>query len=76
MAFPTAVNGQVTDAVTQSNVKVIGEAPAQALSSVHQSLAHSTAIAMENAVTQEQQGTALANAAVTQCVSNLQPAKD
>ncbi len=28
MSFPTAVNNQITDAVTQSNVKVIGEAPA------------------------------------------------
>ena len=27
MSFPTAVNNQITDAVTQSNVKVIGEAP-------------------------------------------------
>ncbi|AUN28821.1 hypothetical protein C0V82_00010 [Niveispirillum cyanobacteriorum] len=26
MAFPTAVNGQITDAVTQANVKVTGEA--------------------------------------------------
>ncbi len=28
MAIPTAVNGQITDAVTQSNVKVVGDAPA------------------------------------------------
>ena len=28
MSFPTAVNDQITDAVTQSNVKVVGEAPA------------------------------------------------
>lgn len=28
MAFPTAVNSQITDAVTQSNVEVVGEAPA------------------------------------------------
>ena len=27
MAFPTAVNDQITDAVTHSNIKVIGEAP-------------------------------------------------
>lgn len=27
MAYPTAVNSQITDAVTQSNVKVTGEAP-------------------------------------------------
>ena len=27
MAFPTAVNSQITDAVTQTNVKVLGDAP-------------------------------------------------
>ena len=31
MAFPTAVNSQITDAVTQANVKVLGDAPAQAM---------------------------------------------
>ncbi|MGF7178414.1 RebB family R body protein [Azospirillum doebereinerae] len=31
MAYPTQVNSQITDAVTQTNVKVIGEAPAMAL---------------------------------------------
>lgn len=74
MAIPTAVNGQITDAVTQSNVKVLGEAPALALSSVYQSLTHSTGIAMENAVAQQQQAAVIAGAALTQCVSSLQPA--
>lgn len=32
MAFPTAVNSQITDAVTQSNVKVVGEDLAKARS--------------------------------------------
>ena len=31
MADPTAVNAQITDVVTQTNVKVVAEAPAQAL---------------------------------------------
>lgn len=30
MAFPTAVNSQITDAVTQTNVKVVAEDPAKA----------------------------------------------
>ena len=30
MAYPTAVNDQITDAVTQTNVKITGENPAQA----------------------------------------------
>ncbi|HHN3531815.1 TPA: RebB family R body protein, partial [Pseudomonas aeruginosa] len=35
MSFPTAVNDQITDAVTQSNVKVVGEAPAMALGTIY-----------------------------------------
>ena len=54
MAFPTAVNDQITDAVTQSNVKVLGDAPAQAMSSFYQATAQATANAAQNAVTQQQ----------------------
>ncbi|MCE1185372.1 MAG: RebB family R body protein, partial [Rhodocyclales bacterium] len=31
MSFPTTVNDQITDAVTQANVKVLAEAPAMAM---------------------------------------------
>lgn len=37
MAFPS--NDQITDAVTQTNVKVLGDAPALALGSLYQSVA-------------------------------------
>ena len=40
MAIPTPINGQITDAVTQANVKVLGDAPAQATSMLYQSLSH------------------------------------
>ncbi len=60
MAFPTAVNDQITDAVTQSNVKVIGEAPAMAMGSIYQTMAHSTGILFENAVSAQQQQNVLA----------------
>ncbi len=50
MAFPTSVNNQITDAVTQSNVKVVGEAPAMAIGSLYQTMAHSTGILFENAI--------------------------
>ncbi|HCW69639.1 MAG TPA: RebB like protein, partial [Thalassospira lucentensis] len=43
------VNPQVTDAVTQTNVKVLGESPAQAVSMALQSHSHATGLAMENA---------------------------
>ncbi len=60
MAFPTAVNDQITDAVTQSNVKVIGEAPAMAMGTIYQTMSHSTGILFENAVSSQQQGNTLA----------------
>lgn len=43
------VNAQITDAVTQTNVKVLGEGPAQAVSMALQSHSHATGLAMENA---------------------------
>ena len=49
------MNPQVTDAVTQSNVKVLGEAPAEAVAVATQALAHAVSLAMENA-TQTQGG--------------------
>jgi hypothetical protein len=54
MAQETLVNGQITDAVTQTNVKVLGEAPAQSMALVYQTMAHSISLAMENA--QQAQG--------------------
>ena len=54
MADNTPVNSQITDAVTQANVKVLGEAPAQSMAMVYQTMAHSISLAMENA--QQAQG--------------------
>ncbi|MEJ8674059.1 RebB family R body protein [Chromobacterium amazonense] len=64
MAFPTAVNDQITDAVTQANVKVVGDAPAVAIGNLYQSLAHSAGILYENAVSSQQQ-LAIADQAAT-----------
>lgn len=50
MANDTAVNSQITDAITQTNVKVLGEAPAQAMALVYQTMAHSISLAMQNAM--------------------------
>ena len=46
----TTVNSSVTDAVTQTNVKRVGESPAEAISVEVQAMSHSTSLAMENAV--------------------------
>ena len=46
----TPVNSQITDAVTQTNVSVVGEAPAQSMAMVYQSMAHATSLLMQNSV--------------------------
>lgn len=71
MAFPTAVNDEITDAVTQSNVKVVGEAPALAMGSIYQTMAHSTGILFENAIASQQQQGTLALAASNQGVLQI-----
>ena len=65
------VNPQITDAVTQSNVKVVGEAPAMAMGTLYQSMAHSTGIMFENAVNTQNQQNILAQAATTQGVMQI-----
>ncbi|MDH6250306.1 hypothetical protein M2347_000033 [Chryseobacterium sp. H1D6B] len=65
------VNPQITDAVTQSNVKVVGEAPAVALGNVYQAAAHSTGIMFENAVNSQNQQNILGQAATNQGVMQI-----
>ncbi len=65
------VNEQITDAVTQSNVKVVGESPAMALGNVYQTAAHSTGIMFENAVNTQNQQNLVTQAATTQGVTQI-----
>ena len=71
MAFPTAVNDQVTDAVTQANVKVLGDAPATAMGALYQTVAQVTGAAAENAVAHQQNSNSVALAVATRCVNAL-----
>jgi hypothetical protein len=71
MAEPTPVNGMITDAVTQANVSVLGDAPAMAMGSLYQSMTHSIGLAFENAVSAQQQANIAALAATTQGVMQL-----
>ena len=71
MSFPTAVNSQITDAVTQSNLEVLGVSPAQAMSALYQSMAHSSGLAAENAVANQQNCNNISSAVVSQCVAKL-----
>ena len=71
MAEETTVNPQITDAVTQTNVKVLAEAPAMAMGAIYQSLAHATGILFENAVSAQQNAAVLAQAATNMGVMQL-----
>lgn len=64
MAVPTAVNGQITDAVTQSNISVLGNAPAVAMGSLYTSMSHSLGILYQNS-TLAQQHAAISSQAAT-----------
>jgi vancomycin permeability regulator SanA len=71
MAFPTAVNSQITDAITQANVKVLGDAPAMAMGNVYQAVAQALANAAHNATNAQQQNYVLAQAVTARCVQIL-----
>jgi len=68
VAFPTAVNSQITDSITQANVSVLGEAPALALSNLYQASAQAFALMMQNAANAQQQTNITAQAVTTQGV--------
>ena len=71
MAFPTAVNSQITDSVTQANTKVLGDAPAVAMGNLYQATAQALSNAAHNATTSQQQTNITAQAATTQGVATL-----
>jgi hypothetical protein len=71
MAYPTLVNGQITDAVTQQSVQVLAAAPAMAMSSVYQSAAHSLGILYQNAVQAQRESAICAQASTNQGVIQL-----
>jgi hypothetical protein len=71
MAFPTSVNDQITDAVTQSNVQTVGSSPAVAMGNLYQATAQALANAAHNAVSGQQQAYVTAQAATTMGVSSL-----
>ena len=71
MAYPTSVNNQITDSVTQANVQVLGDAPAIAMANLYQATAQALANAAHNATTNQQQANVTAQAATTMGVATL-----
>ena len=71
MAFPTAVNSQITDSVTQANTKVLGDAAAIAMGNFFQATSQALANAAHNATSSQQQSNITAQAATTMGVTTL-----
>ncbi len=71
MAYRTPMNSQITDAVTQANVKVVADGPAMAMGTIFQSVAHSTGILFENATGSQQQLAIAAQASTNQGVIQI-----
>ena len=69
MALETALNSQITDAVTQANVKTLGDAPAMAISNLYQMISQSLGLAAQNAVMSQQQSNIIHQASTTQGVN-------
>ena len=71
MAESTQVNPQITDAATQANVKVLGDASAVAMGNLYQAAAQALSLSLQNAVAAQQQANIIAQAATTQGVALL-----
>ena len=65
------VSPMITDAVTQTNLLVLGTAPAMAMGSLYQTLANSIAMASINAVYAQQQANMSYQAATVQGIAVL-----
>lgn len=71
MAFPTSVNNQITDSVTQANVKVLGDAPAMSMGNLFQATSQAMGNSAHNNTTAQQQTAVTAQAATTMGVATL-----
>ncbi|MEA3010245.1 MAG: hypothetical protein QOJ91_1937 [Sphingomonadales bacterium] len=70
--MPDFVNPQVTDAVSQTSVKVLAEAPAQAMATLYQVMASANGIAAQNAVSNQHALNLLNPAIVAKAISIIQ----
>ncbi|MBF0275595.1 MAG: RebB family R body protein [Nitrospinae bacterium] len=71
MAFPTTVNDQITDSVTQANTKVLGDSPAVATGNLMIATSQALANAAHNATSNQQLAASTQQASSTMGVSTL-----
>jgi hypothetical protein len=67
--YPTAVNNQITDAVTQVNVTTLAGSGANALSNVYQAASAALSASVQNATFGQQQANTIHQATTTQGVN-------
>ncbi len=71
MAYPTAVNNQITDSITQANTKVLGDSPAMSMGEFFVATSQALANAAHNATTNQQQSGVTSQATNVMGVSTL-----
>lgn len=71
MAFPTYVNSQITDSVTQANTEVLGSSPGTATGNFMVATSQALSNAAHNATNAQAQTNVSAQAATTSGVSML-----
>jgi len=71
MAYPTGVNSQITDSITQVNTKVLGDSPAMAMGNLYMATSQALANSAHNATNSQQQSNMTAQASTTMGVTTL-----
>jgi hypothetical protein len=71
MAFPTAVNSQITDSISQVNAKVLGDSPAVAMGNLFVATGQALSNAAHNATNNQQQSYVTMQASTTQGIATL-----
>jgi len=71
MAYPTAVNDQITDSVTQTNVEVLANSPAAAIGSLFQTSANASSLILQNAVSNQQNLNSVYSAVTSASIDRL-----
>jgi Killing trait len=71
MAFPTSINSQITDSISQVNTKVLGDSPAMAMGNLFVATGQALSNAAHNATNAQQQSYVTVQAATTQAVGTL-----
>jgi hypothetical protein len=69
--YPTSVNSQITDSVTQANTKVVGDAPSVAMGNLFVATGQALSNAAHNATFNQQQAGLISQTSMTQSVSTL-----